>query len=107
MSDLPKLTVERFTVSYSLDTMRNGVKSSHFVSMGFLPERPVTLAEAAILQIEACDTVTIAAIHDAVARGAISTDDANDFITNFRVRQAGIKEVLQKRINNPQQELDL
>ena len=105
---LPKLTVERFTVSYSLETIRYGAKSSHFVSVGFAmsdPDRdfnthPISPEEFAVLQQDANKVVTIAAIHDAVARGALSQEDANDLITSFKTRQDGIKSVLSKKLNN-------
>lgn len=72
--------VTDYTVSHTFDTHRNGVKSSHFVSMRFSVERPVTPEEAEALAFQSSVIVTRATYYQALARGALTVEEANDLI---------------------------
>lgn len=81
VSNLPESKVTDYTVTHSFDTFRNGSKSSHFVSMRFRTDRPVTFLEAEALAMVSSLTVTKAVIYHALARGALKIDEANDMIS--------------------------
>jgi hypothetical protein len=100
MSKLPKLQVESFTVSYAFDTHLNGKKANHFVSVGFTTSEPVSTEEAQVLQVKGSQMVTIAAIHDAVARGAISIEEARDLIADVKLRHEGLAGKLSEDLNS-------
>lgn len=99
MSKLPELQVESFNVSYSFDIHLNGRKSTHFVSMGFRHE-PCSIQEAQVLQVEGSLIVTTAAIHDALARGVIQINEANDLIEDARTRHQGLAKKLFEDLNS-------
>lgn len=97
---MTKLQVENFTVSYSFDAVLNGKKSSHFVSMGFRLGEPVSIEEAQVYQVQASRIVTEAAIHDAIARGVISVNEASDLIEDSKMRHEGIAKTLSKKLDS-------
>lgn len=100
MSKLPELLVDNFTVSYAFDTHLNGKKANHFVSVGFKTPEPVSIGEARVLQVKASQMVTIATIHDAVARGMIPIEEARDLIADMKLRHEGLAETLSKELNS-------
>lgn len=81
---LPSARVTDYTVSHTFDTHKNGAKSSHFVSMRFSVERPVTPEEAEALAFQSSVVVTRATYYQALARGAITVDEANELIKGSR-----------------------
>lgn len=83
-SKIPDVSVVEYTVSHTFDTYRNGQKSSHFVSMKFSPSRPLNKIEAEAAALVSSVTVTRAAIYQALARGAISIDEANEISSNMK-----------------------
>jgi len=92
------VTVDGFTVSYSFDVYQGGLKSSNFVSMNFKTSRPVTPEEAVILEVTHSSIVTDAAVYDALARGAIDTETANDLIRQSRERHTKIAQKLTDKL---------
>ena len=82
--DLPAVRVTDYTVSHTFDTHKNGVKSSHFVSMRFSIDRPATPEEAEALAFQSSMVVTRASYYQALARGAITVDEANELIRGAR-----------------------
>jgi len=97
---LPTLQVENFTVSYSFDTVLNGKKSNHFVSMGFRTSEAVTPEEAQVLQIQASQIVTVSTIHDAVVRGMLPIQEASDLIADVKLRHKGLVEKLSEKFDS-------
>lgn len=91
------VTVDSFTVSYSFDVHEAGLKHSSFMSMTFRTSRPVEAADVEALQISHSATVTSAAYYDALARGVISTEDANALISESRERHRMIADKLRSR----------
>jgi len=81
---LPPVKVTDYTVSHTFDTYKNGAKSSHFVSMRFSVERPVTPEEAEALAFRSSMVVTRATYYQALARGAITVEEANELIAGSR-----------------------
>jgi len=81
---LPSARVTDYTVSHAFDTHKNGVKSSHFVSMRFSVEPSVTPEEAEALAFQSSAIVTRATYYQALARGAITVDEANEMIKGSR-----------------------
>jgi hypothetical protein len=80
-----RLTVETFTVSWSLGGYRGSEKNDSFVSATIRCEPAADLNDLPLLQIKAALKVSAAVIQDAVARQAMSEDEARD-------RLKGIKE---------------
>lgn len=93
----PKMTVETFTVSSNFDTHRGGEKSSHFVSFGVRVDPPVPIDEVPLLQLQAAYRVSVAAIHDALIRGALTVEAANERIKDMQDNYAALRESLEKK----------
>lgn len=91
-SDLPAARVTEYTVSYTFDTYREGSKRSHFVSMRFATERPVTEKEAEALAFHSSVTVTRAVYYQALARGTISVEEANQLLADMKKNHEHIYE---------------
>lgn len=83
-SKVPDVSVIEYTVSHTFDTFRDGRKSSHFVSMKFSPSRPLSKIEAEAAALVSSVTVTRATIYQALARGAISIEEANELSSNMK-----------------------
>lgn len=83
-SSLPEPKVTEYTVSYTFDTHKDGGKRSHFMSMKFQTPCPVTEKQAEALAFVSSVTVTRAVIYQALARGTISVDEANELITDMK-----------------------
>lgn len=76
--------VTDYTISHTFDTHKGGTKSSHFVSMRFSTGRPVTVEEAELMAIRSSKAVTRATYYQALARGALSVDEANELLAASR-----------------------
>lgn len=92
-----KMTVESFTVSSNFDTHRGGEKSSHFVSFGVRLDPPVPVDELPALQLQAAYKVSVAAIHDALMRGALTVEDANSRIRDLQDNYSAIRTSFEKK----------
>ena len=89
-SKLPPARVTEYVVSYTFDAHKGGSKSSHFVSMKFATERPVTEREAEALAFASSVTVTRAAVYQALARGALTVEEANEIISSMKANHEHI-----------------
>lgn len=87
-----KLSIEAFTVSFSMDTYSNGNKSSHFVSASVKSEPAVEPEDFAIVQLDAAMRVTGAVFQDAVARMHMTPNEAKDRLTEIRANFDSIRE---------------
>lgn len=94
----PPVRVTEYTVSYTFDTHRGGQKSSHFVSMRFSAERPMTPEEAEVAAITSSVTVTRAAVYQALARGAIEIEEANEIISRMKQNHEQLHKKLSERV---------
>ena len=80
MSSIKQSMVTGYTISYAFDTYKNGSKSSHLVAMNFSTCGLVKEEDAEKMAFLSSMTVTRASIYQALSRGSISTDDANEFL---------------------------
>lgn len=102
MTKEPRIVVETFTVSSNFETHRSGEKSSHFVSFGIRLDPPVLLDEISLIQLQAAHRVSVAAIHDALIRGALSLENANERIADIRHNYQTLKDHLEKKLTSDQ-----
>jgi len=79
-----KLTIETFTVSWVLGGYKGQEKSDSFVSATVRCEPSVSLEDFQLLQIKVAMKVSVAVIHDALARQAISEDEARDRLKEIK-----------------------
>lgn len=86
-----KVTVKTVSVSYALDLHRGGERSSHFVSANIEFEKPVPIDELPRAQLEAGYKVATAVIHDAVIRGALPVEQANERISDMKEAYEAVK----------------
>ena len=92
-----KMTIESFTVSSNFDTFRGGEKSSHFVSFGVKLDPPVPVDDIPLIQLQAALRVSIAAVHDALMRGALTVEQANERIRDMQDNYANLRSSLEKK----------
>ena len=79
-----KMTIESFTVSYSMDTYSNGNKSSHFVSAAVRCEPGLDPKDFNIAHLEMAMRVTAAVYQDAIARMNMAPDEAQSRLKEIR-----------------------
>ena len=91
-----KLSVETFTVSWTLGGYRGQEKSDSFVSATVRCEPPADLDDLPLLQIKLAKKVSVAVIQDAVARYAITEDEARDRLKDIRENFESFEKVLTK-----------
>ncbi len=91
------LNVEGFTVSYAIDTYRNGEKTSHFNSTSIKSTEPLSLDDYMAVRLDAAVKVAIATIQDAVMRMHMTVEEANERITSIKKNYEGLKESLLKQ----------
>lgn len=91
MSGDYKVTVKTASVSYSLDLYRSGEKSSHFVSANIEFDKPVPIDELPRAQLETSYKVAVSVIHDALIRGALSVEQANERISNMQTAHEAVE----------------
>lgn len=91
-----KLTVESFSVSFSMETHRGGEKRSHFVNATVRAEPPVPIEDFALARLEASVQVTKAVYQDAVARGDMSQEDAVERLGAVRDNYSVLRENLMR-----------
>ena len=72
--------VKSITVSYGFDTHKSGSRSHHFVSMNVELNSIYSLNDVHLSILETSKIVTKAAIDSALARGALTVDEANDLL---------------------------
>ncbi len=96
MNDV-KVLIDSFTVSSNFDTHRGGEKSAHFVSVSVKLDPPVSFDDFSMIQLHAAHRVSIAAIHDALMRGAMSIEEANDRIRNLKENYESLSTSLEKK----------
>ena len=95
-----KLTVDSFAVSWAMDTFRNGEKSNNFVSVTVRSDPPVELEDLPLVQAKVALQVSASVIHDALARMAITEDEARSKISDIKENfQALEKSILKAREN--------
>jgi hypothetical protein len=88
-----KLTVESFTVSWALGTFR-GDKKDSFVSAAVKCDPPADLDDLPLLQARAALKVSASVIQDAVARQAISEDEARDRLKDIKENFAALEQAM-------------
>lgn len=91
------MKIKNFTVSNAFDTFNNGEKQNHFLSVNFELDDPITLDEFKTVQLDASYRVTVSVIHDALARGSISVEQANERITVLTKRTEQLKASIEKK----------
>lgn len=91
------LNVDGFTVSYAIDTYRNGEKTSHFNSASIKSMEPISLDDYLVLRLDAASKVAIATIQDAVMRMHMTVEEANEKITSLKKNYEVLKESLLKQ----------
>ena len=101
-----KVVVRSATISHGFDTHKAGLKAHHFVSMNveFVyasgSSTSTSLEEAHLLTLKASEIVTKAAIDTAIARGAISVDEANDRIKASSTNHKSVIEHREKQLKS-------
>jgi len=81
MSSIKQSMVTGYTISYAFDTYKNGSKSSHLVAMTFSTCGLVCEADAEKMAFLSSMMVTRASVYQALSRGSISINEANEFLT--------------------------
>jgi hypothetical protein len=89
-------TVKNFTVSYSLELHRGGEKTSHFVSAGVEFLTPVPISDFPLAHMESSYKVAVATIHDALVRGSLTLEQANERISLLRQNVDNLRAALVK-----------
>lgn len=92
-----ELTVETFSVSYTLDVFRNGEKHGNFVSITVRVNPPIPIEELQLAKLDASYAVAKATILDALTRMSISEDDANNRIRNLKENTESLREALLRK----------
>ena len=93
------MSVESFIVSYAFETHRNGEKTSHFLSAGVKTDSPVSFDEFQLLQLQASYRVSVSTIHNALMRGSMTVNEANDRIGDLKNNYEAIRSKLEKDSN--------
>jgi hypothetical protein len=91
------LKVKNFTVSYSFESYKGGLKTSHFVSMTFESSQLLDPSDAVYVQTFANEHVTKSTIYDALVRGNITVDEANEMIQNLKNNSEYLRKKLIKK----------
>jgi hypothetical protein len=91
------MTVDQLTVSHSFDTYRFGQKQSHFCSMNFKIPPNSTQREVEALHLQAGLFVARCTIHDALAQGSISIEEAKEKLTMSQTNYDNILNILVKK----------
>jgi len=96
MSD-HKLTIESFSVSYTLDIFKQGEKHGSFVSITVRADPPIPVEDLALVKLDASYAVAKATILDALTRMAISEDDAKDRIRSIKENTDALRTSIMRR----------
>ncbi len=91
------LTVDSFSVSYTLDIFKNGEKHGNFVSITVRADPPVPIEDLALVKLDASYAVAKATILDALTRMAISEEDAKDRIKSIKENTESLRASIMKR----------
>ena len=94
-----KMSIESFTVSYAFETYRGGEKTSHFLSAGVKVDPSVSFDEFQSVQLQAAYRISVSVIHDALMRGSLTTEEANDRIRDLKNNYELMKSKFEKSIN--------
>jgi hypothetical protein len=97
--DVPGMRVKNFSISHSFDVYKNGEKAGVFVNMGFELEVPLDPKEAVVAQLRASQYVTASVLYDALARGILTKEQANEMIAESKKRHQGIASALRKSLD--------
>lgn len=97
MDQESELTVEAFSVSYTLDVFRNGEKHGNFVSITVRANPPIPIKNLQLTKLDASYAVAKATILDALTRMSISEEDANDRIHNLKENTESLREALLRK----------
>lgn len=92
-----KLTVETFTVSWSLGGYRGSEKNDSFVSATIRCDPPASLQDLPLLQARAALKVSGSVIQDAVARQAMSEDEARDRLREIKENFTALEQAILNR----------
>lgn len=91
-----KLTVESFAVSWALGLYKGQEKSDSFISATVRSDPPVDLDDLPLVQIRAAMKVSAAVIQDAVARQALTEDEARDRLKEIKENFDGLEAAMLK-----------
>jgi len=91
-----KLSVETFTVSWSLGGYRGSEKNDSFVSATIRCEPAASLDDLPLLQIRAALKVSASVIQDAVSRQAMSEDEAKDRLVGIKENFTNLEQAMLK-----------
>ena len=91
------MKIDGFTISYSMDTGTPGSKSSNFVSVNFKLPEPLSMSEVEIVRLEASKKVTVWAISDALMRGELSKEEADERLEILKKNHEVMKSSIEKR----------
>jgi hypothetical protein len=103
--ELPKykLTLDTLTASYMLDVYRGGEKQGSFVSYTVRADPPIPLEDEPWVRLDLSLSVARATILDALTRGSISKEDADERISNLKSNVGALREsFLRKRFLDAQ-----
>ncbi len=89
------MKVDSFTVSYSMETFKNGQKSSHFLSASMKLDDPVSMDEFPSVQLHAAYKLSISVVYDALMRGAMTLEEANSKISDMKQNYEAMREKLE------------
>lgn len=92
-----KFRIKTISESYALDIHTGGERSSHFVSITAEISEDISLDDLPRFQMEAAYKVSVATIYNAMARGALSVDQANNRIQTLKENFENLKNVLDSR----------
>jgi len=95
-----KLTIETFTVSWALGGYRGQGKSDSLVSVTVRCNPAADLDDLPLLQAKVALKVSASVIQDAVARQAISEDEARDRLTEIKENFTSLIQVIEDREKN-------
>jgi len=96
-----ELIIESFTVSYSMETHKNGQRESHFVSVAVKPSEPTPVEDLPLLQLRSSLQVTAAVIQNAVSRQSMGYEEATQKLKEIKQNIANLEQnILDKRAEN-------
>lgn len=92
-----RLTVETFSVSYTLDVFKNGEKHGNFVSITVRSDPPIPIEDLQLAKLDASFAVAKATIMDALTRMVITEEDANDRIRSIKENTEALREAIARK----------